>query len=191
MQASKILIAVIVACSAVASGCADKSRQTDPSAVRDQMNVTIGGRSLWSAQPGVLHVVASKDKPNTAEFSLSIENEVSIVISAPYSSLPVFRAAAVDKPDPSGAPYANVAVDGKQVTGGSVKISVAGGRVSGGLESVGLAFNGTVVIGCSVAPSQLTPDTPVPQPSDTSTQVLVDDVNFESAECARVKAALF
>lgn len=191
MQTSRILIAVTVACSAVAGGCTDKSREADPSVVRDQMNVTIGSRSLWSAQPGVLHVVAPKGKPSTVEFSLSIEDEVSVAIGAPYSSLPTFQAAVVDKPDPSGASFANVEVDGRRVTGGFVKVSVARGRTSGRLEGVGLSFNGAVVMSCSTDPSQLTLDTPAPQPNDTGAQVLVDDIGFESAECARVRAALF
>jgi hypothetical protein len=189
MKIRPYFLALIATCVFYAFGCEKKADKTDdPLAAKEQLLVKVGNRSLRSLQPAILSVAfREENRQGIAELSLEIENEVSLVLNAPYRSLPTFSVPAIAGPIVGGS--ANLFVGGKPVTGVYINVSISHGRITGSTNGLDITFNGNVAVRCDVDPSRINSGIKVPTTAVGPDHVLVQDERFRSPECAPVYTA--
>jgi hypothetical protein len=198
-----------------AAGCAQSGdgANRDPRGPERQMVVELGEKTLASPQPAVMNVAfAEPGRDGQVELSWDVGGDNSLVVRAPYAIVRTgrFEAELVNGPLNDTGASANLRIDGRLVGGGKVSVELAKGRLIGRAELEDLSFNGVLAVSCSVTQALLKSGAPkaveepahgtaseearpagAPIPDDVrAAPVLIDDLRFQSRECARVKAEL-
>jgi hypothetical protein len=209
------LCVVSILLGVVAAGCAQSGdgANRDPRGPERQMVVEVGEKTLASPQPAVMNVAFFEEgRDGQVELSWDVGGDNSLVVRVPYTMVRTgrFEAELVNGPLADTGASANLRIDGRLVGGGKVSVELAKGRLSGRAELEDLSFTGVLGVSCSVTEAQLEPgarkmaEEPspgtateearpagAPIPDDVrAAPVLIDDVRFQSRECARVKAEL-
>lgn len=206
----------IAAIFALSLGCAqsgDAANRSDPPGDDRKFVVQVGDKSVASPQPAVLNVTFDDaTSPGMAELSWEVDEGTSLVVRVPYERLRAGRIEAelVSGPLAADGASANLRVDGSLVKSGTVALTLSRGKLSGGVEAESVSFEGVLAVSCAVPEAMLAagaaphveeaePGTAraeanpasAPIPDDARAKpVLIDDLRFRSAACARVKTDL-
>jgi hypothetical protein len=170
-----VLIALVVAGCQQAQSPSENG-EADKTSTQKEFSATIGGEHLDSPQPVVFSVLFPSGKEPQGDLSMSVSDELSLVVQGPYSAFKA-RSLEVDlsNPDQEGL-IGTLVLAGGVVTSGKVVLTFRDDGVAGTFPEGDLAFDGTLVVSCAVATA------------GQGAGVAADDPEFSSPECASVKA---
>ena len=125
------------------------------------------------------------DKEPRGDLSREISEGLSLVVEAPYST---FRekelSLDLSKAVGTNGVSTTLLMNGDVVRSGHLEASLDGNHLEGVVGEVGLRFRGQLFVRCAVPPDRLAPK----WEGIPNSELLVDDSEFDSQECAAVKA---
>lgn len=139
---------------------------------------SVGETQMTTRQPATFNVAFLPGKEPKADLSWAVSDGNSLVVQAPYELFRTkeLKVALGDAPNETGV-VATLMLDGEMVRSGALVLKLSNGRLQGSCDEQELSFDGSMVTSCA---SDRTG-------GNSDGQVLEDDPDFSSEDCASVR----